>query len=215
MAVCHLCGETLITLALHYLACPVLQADAQIDKELTLFTNGEEAGGEMLYKHNISSKQEGADTISGETFKVNVYTSSGEFVACLPVIPFVRPPEVITWGERSFALTEYVTSPERATNAHYDRFGNKNIDTAYQYREVLNYIIPLYWSKDVEPEGWACPYPPPPLPVTQEALDDIAPGGGVGWAEAAGLTEGEACPECGEVATTVAKGLHICLPGNC
>ena len=81
---------------------------------------------------NISKQIEGADVISSESSNVNLYTSSGQFVANVPVMPFIVAPQVLTWGNRSFALTkmDFWAKPGDST----------------QYREVFNFNVPLFYN---------------------------------------------------------------------
>ncbi len=76
---------------------------------------------------NFRTKQEGADVINGSSTSVNLYTDGGAFVANVPMLPFLIPPQVIVWGERVFTLMGYFKP------------GN---ETGRQYREAFCYIIP-------------------------------------------------------------------------
>lgn len=92
---------------------------------------------------DIRTKVAGADTFNPERLGVNVYTNEGRFVAYLPVLPFAIPPQVITWGSRSFVLT--AVNP-KDVNKDY---------VFYQYREGFNYACPLFW--DAYKETWVNP----------------------------------------------------------
>lgn len=116
-----------------------------------------------------TSQVEGADSIKENSLSVNLYTAYGDFVANVPVIPFVNPPKVLIWGSRIFVATE-VVCPVGHPEQDGELVCNYPIPVPYriQYREDLGYHIQLFYE---EGEGWFSPYGGQAKKEIKKALD--------------------------------------------
>lgn len=90
--------------------------------------------------HDYTKRIDGADEISAESSSLNLYDSSGQFVANVPMLPFKYPPKIVTWGSRTFAAVEYCKTG--GSIKHYDSSGELDMTCEVQYREEYNYYIP-------------------------------------------------------------------------
>lgn len=71
-----------------------------------------------MSKWNIN-KIEGADDITNKSVGVNLYNNIGQFVAYVPVLPFIVPPEILIWGTRLFVRKQTQAASGKTAPVQY------------------------------------------------------------------------------------------------